>query len=250
VAELAADLVERRVAVIAAIGGSAPGLAAKAATSTIPIVFQTGADPVKDGLVASMERPGGNVTGASGLALAMEPKRLALLHELVPGASVLAFLINQSNRIAESRVLEMQEPARSVGLQLEILRAKTEQDLEPAFAALARQGAGALSVGNGAIFHDRCDQLVALAARHAVPALYEDRDFITAGGLISYSAGLNDSQRQAGVYVGRILMGEKSADLPIQQPNKFDLVLNLRTARTLGLDIPPALRARADEVIE
>jgi putative tryptophan/tyrosine transport system substrate-binding protein len=248
--ELAADLVERRVAVIAAIGGSAPGLAAKAATSTIPIVFETGGDPVKDGLVASMERPGGNVTGATGLALLVEPKRLELLHELVPRASLIGFLINPSNRIAESRVQEMQEPAALQGLRLEVFRAGTKEQLEPAFAAITRLGAGALSVGNSAMFREQRGQLVALAAAHAIPALYEDRDFVAAGGLASYSAGVNDAQRQTGVYVGRILMGERTADLSILQPSKFDLVLNLKTAKTLGLDVPAALRARADELIE
>jgi putative ABC transport system substrate-binding protein len=248
--ELAADLAERGVAVIAASGGSAPGLAAKAATSTIPIVFQTGADPVKDGLVVSMSRPSGNITGVTRLASTMELKRLELLRELVPKASVIAFLINPSNPVAEPRVLEMQEPARSLGLQLDVLRASTEHELETAFASLVRRGAGALSVGTGAVFHDRREQLVALAARHGIPAMYEDRDFVAAGGLMSYTAGPDDSQRQLGGYVGRILMGEKPADLPVLQPAKFNLVLNLKAAKALGLEIPPTLLARADEVIE
>jgi putative ABC transport system substrate-binding protein len=248
--ELVADLVGRRVAVIAAAGGSAPALAAKAATATIPIVFQTGADPVKDGLVASMSAPGGNITGATRLAETIEPARLALLHEAVPNAAVIAFLINAGNRIAESRVRAMEGQARAMGLRLERARAGSGQEIDAAFANLAQLGALALLVGAGSVFHDRRDEIVALAARYAIPAMYEERDFVAAGGLMSFSAGPDDSYRQLGRYVGRVLMGEKPADLPVAGPGRFKLVLNRRTAKALGLDIPASVIARADEVIE
>jgi putative tryptophan/tyrosine transport system substrate-binding protein len=248
--ELAADLVAHRVSVIAAAGGSAPARAAKSATSTIPIVFQTGADPVKDGLVAALDRPGGNITGATRLADSIEPERLELLHEAVPRASLIGFLINPSNRIAASRVRALEEPARALGLRLMTVQGSNEPEFEAAFAELARQGAGALSVGAGAVFHDRREALVALAARHALPTMYEERDFATAGGLLSFSAGPDDSYRQLGIYVGRVLAGEKPADLPVLTPGKFELVINRRTAKGLGLEIPAPVLARADEIIE
>jgi putative ABC transport system substrate-binding protein len=248
--DLAVELVERRVAVIAAAGSSGPARAAKAATATIPIVFQTGADPVKDGLVASMSAPGGNVTGATRLADTIEPKRLALLHEAVPKAAVIGFLINAGNRIAEARVRALEPQARELGLKLDTARAGSPEEIEAAFAALAQRGMGALSVGAGGIFHDRREQIVALAARHATPAMYEEREFVAAGGLLSYSADPDDSYRQLGLYVGRVLTGAKPSELPVAEPGKFELALNRKTARTLGLEIPATVLGRADELIE
>ena len=248
--ELAADLVARRVAVIAAAGSSAPAFAAKAATATIPILFQTGADPVKDGLVASMRAPGGNITGATRLADAIEPRRLALLHEALPNAAVIGFLVNAGNRIAAARVRAMEEDARAMGLRLATARAGSALEIEAGFADLARQGAGAVSVGAGGIFHDAREAIVALATRYALPAMYEEREFVGAGGLMSYSAGPDDSYRQLGRYVGRVLMGEKPAELAVAEPGRFELVLNRRTAKALGLEFPPAVLARAGEVVE
>jgi ABC-type uncharacterized transport system substrate-binding protein len=238
------------VTVIAALSSAAPGLAAKAATSVIPIVFQTGSDPVKDGLVASMNRPGGNVTGVSRLSVSLGPKRLELLRELVPQATVMAVLVNPTNQAGELQLLEMQEPARSLGLTLIVLRASTERELNTAFATLAQQGVGALLVANDPFFLSRRELLVALAARHAVPVSYSDRADAVAGGLMSYGASLGDSFRQAGIYVGRILKGEKPADLPVAQPTKFELIINLKTAKALGLTVPESFLLRADEVIE
>jgi putative tryptophan/tyrosine transport system substrate-binding protein len=248
--ELAADLVAHRVAVIAAAGSSAPARAAKSATSTIPIVFQTGADPVKDGLVAALERPGGNITGATRLADSIEPRRLELLHEAVPRATLIGFLINPSNRIAASRVRALEEPARALGLRLMAVQAGDEPQFATALAELARQGAGALSVGAGAVFQEGRAALVALAARYALPAMYEDREFVTAGGLMSFSAGPDDSYRQLGLYVGRVLAGEKPGDLPVLTPGKFELVINRTTAKGLGLEIAAPVLARADEIID
>jgi putative ABC transport system substrate-binding protein len=247
---LAMDLVRRRVNVIAAIGTSAPGLAAKAATSAIPIVFQTGNDPVQAGLVASLNQPGGNVTGISRVAVALAPKRLELLRDLVPKATVVAFLINPSNPQANRQVMEMEEPARLLGLDLVVLKASTETQLDAAFAALVQQGAGALQIPNDPFFTAQRGKLHVLAARHAIPAMYTDRDDVESGGLMSYGASRWDSYRQVGVYVGRILNGEKASELPVAQPTRFEFVLNLKTAKALGLTVPPSMFARADEVIE
>jgi ABC-type uncharacterized transport system substrate-binding protein len=247
---LAADLVRERVAVIAALAAAAPGLAAKAATSSIPIVFQTGSDPVKDGLVASLNRPGGNITGVSRLAVDLGPKRLEMLLELMPQATVVAVLVNPTNRIAELQQKELEEPARARGLKLVILAASTERELETAFANAVQQRVDALLVANDPFFFSRNEQLIALAARERLPVNYADRADALGGGLMSYGSSLADSFRQTGVYVGRILAGAKAADLPVMQATKFELVINLKTAKTLGLEIPATLLARADEVIE
>jgi putative tryptophan/tyrosine transport system substrate-binding protein len=247
---LAADLVRRRVAVIAAGGTAAPALAAKAATSTIPIVFQTGSDPVKDGLVASLNRPGGNVTGVSRLSFALGPKRLELLHELVPNATAIAFLVNPANPVAPSQVEEIREPARSLGLQLHVLEASSERQIESAFETSTQRRAGALLLANDTFLSTRRELFIALAARHAIPVIYPNRETVVAGGLMSYDASAEDSFRQVGTYVGRILKGEKPADMPVLQPTKFELVINVKTAKALGLDVPWFLQQRADEVIE
>jgi putative ABC transport system substrate-binding protein len=247
---LAADLVRRRVIVIAACGSSAPGLAAKAATSSIPIVFQTGSDPVADALVASMNRPGGNVTGVSRMTVALEPKRLELLHDVVPKATVIAFLHNPSSPRAELQVEQLGEPARALGLELEVAKASTEHELDSAFATIARQDARALLVATEPSYTGWYDKIAALAARHAIPAMFPNRTAVAAGGLMSYDSSLIDSYRQVGVYVARVLKGEKPAELPVMQPTKFELVINLKTAKALGLEVPPMLLARADEVIE
>jgi putative ABC transport system substrate-binding protein len=247
---LAAELVLRRVNVIAAGGSSAPGLAAKAATISIPIVFQTGADPVADGLVASMNRPGANVTGVSRFSVALDPKRIELLHEAIPKASVVAFLVNAGSPRSGLQIKQVQESARSLGLTLELSTVNAESDLDGAFAAWKRQGVGALLVANDPAMTPWTERIVALALRYAMPAMFNTRAYVEAGGLMSYDSSLTDSYRQVGVYVGRILKGDKPADLPILEPTKFDFILNLKTARALGLEIPLKLHAFADEVIE
>jgi putative ABC transport system substrate-binding protein len=248
---MAADLVRRPVAVIAATGGTASALAAKAATTTIPIVFSTGGfDPVKMGLVASFNRPGGNVTGVYSLTAAVEPKRLGLLRELVPNAAMIAVLLNPTNPNTENEVKDISEAARSVGQQIHILNASTERDLDTAFATLAQLRAGALLVGPDPFFYSRRDHIVELAARHAIAAIYEERMFAVAGGLVSYGTSFADGYRQVGIYTGRILKGDKPADLPVFGLTRFEFVINLKTAKTLGLTIPPGLLAIVDEVIE
>jgi putative ABC transport system substrate-binding protein len=246
---LAADLVGRKVDVMVAIS-VLPTRAAKSATSTIPIVFTSVSDPVGLGLVASLARPGGNLTGFSSLSTELSPKRLELLSELVPQAGVIALLVNPNNANAEPVIRDVQEAARAKGVQVPILKAVTEDEIDAAFTSLVELHAGALFVGGDPFFFSRREQLLGLASRHAVPAIYIWREFAAAGGLISYGVRVTDTFRQAGSYTGKILKGAKPADLPVQQPTTFDLVVNLKTAKELGLTVPPSILARADEVIE
>jgi putative tryptophan/tyrosine transport system substrate-binding protein len=247
---LAADLIGGKVDLIATGGGPPSALAAKSATSTIPIVFEVGADPVATGLVASLARPGGNLTGVSILLAELVPKRLELLSELVPQARVIALLVNPNGPEAEPTIRDAQKAAHARGLQLPILKAATEGEIDAAFASLVQMHAGALLVGNDPFFFNRREQLMALAARHAVPAMYFFRDFTASGGLISYGPSLAVMYHQVGIYAGKILKGAKPAYLPVEQATKLELVLNLKTAEALGLTIPQSILARADEVIE
>ncbi|MFL6796614.1 MAG: ABC transporter substrate-binding protein [Xanthobacteraceae bacterium] len=247
---LAADLVSRRVALVVATGGQRPALVAKAASSTIPIVFTGGGDPVKLGLVASLARPGGTATGVVNISTEVTAKRLELLREMVPNAITIAVLLNPTIPQADEQLREIEHAARATAQRTHVVNASTERDLDAAFADIAQQRVGALFVAGDPFFTSRRARLVALAAQNAIPASYSFRDFPLAGGLMSYGADLLDVHRQAGLYAGRILKGTKPADLPVLQPTKFDFVMNLKTARNLGLDVPSKLLAIADEVIE
>jgi putative tryptophan/tyrosine transport system substrate-binding protein len=247
---LAADLVRRQVSVIVASSPVDTALAAKAATATIPIVFGNGSDPVRFGLVASLNRPGGNITGITFLSTDLETKRLGLLRELVPQAAVIAVLVNPANANAENQSKELKEAARTLGLQLHFANARSEGDFDAAFATMVQMRVGALLVAGDPLFFFRRKQLVALAARHSIPALYDFRQYPEAGGLASYGTHLADAFHHVGIYAGRILKGEKPAELPVMQSTRFEFVINLKTAEALGLEVPPTLLARADEIIE
>jgi putative ABC transport system substrate-binding protein len=247
---LAADLVRSKVSIIVAAGGDPAVQAAKAATTTIPIVFVTGTDPLKAGLVSSFSRPSGNLTGVHVFLVGLGAKRLGLLHDLVPKAGLIAVLANPNLPPAGSELRDVQEAAGSLGLRLHILRAGDEREIDNAFATMMRERADALLVAADPFFTSRRDQIVKLAARYAIPAIYELREYAAAGGLMSYGTSLTDGYRQVGVYAGKILKGAKPGDLPVLQPTKLDLVINLKTANTLGLTIPPGVLAIADEVIE
>ncbi len=246
---LASELVALQVAVLFA-SSAGVARAAKAATATIPIVFANGGDPVKVGLVASMNRPGGNATGVSFHTSALIPKRLELLRELAPQAQTIAFLVNPTNPVAEGDIEEMEVAARSVGQRIIVVRARNEAEIDTAFATISQQRVDALLVDVDAYFSTRRDQLAALAASYRLLVSYNNRQYVEAGGLMSYGPNLDDAVRQAGVYAGRILKGEKPADLPVQTPTKYEFVINLKTAKALGIEVPPTLLARADEVIE
>jgi putative tryptophan/tyrosine transport system substrate-binding protein len=246
---LATDLVGRRVVVIVAYTDRA-ALAAKATTTTIPIVFLIGSDPIKLGLVASLARPGENITGTSWFGVDLEPKQLSLLHELVPNAATIALLVDLNAPSATSRVSQVQAAAHALGLQLVVLNARTPSDIDMAFSSVERERAGALLVGAGAFLVSRRAQIIALAARHAIPAIYGFREYSADGGLISYGNDIPNAFHRAGVYTGRILKGDKPADLPVERTTKFELIINLKTAKALGLDVPLNLQQLADEVIE
>jgi putative tryptophan/tyrosine transport system substrate-binding protein len=248
--ELAEDLVRRRVRVIAATGGSPSALAAARATTTIPIVFSVGVDPLRLGIVASLNRPGGNVTGVSYLSVPLTAKQLELLHEVVPQATAIGLLINPANPITDSDAKEAAAAAQALGLQLNILKASSEGDIDKAFTTFTQIRAEALLVGTDVFFSSRVHQFIALSAGHRLPVCYDRREFVMAGGLMSYGASLVEGYSQVGLYTGQILNGANPADLPVLQPTKFDLVINLKTAKALGIQIPPQLLARADEVIE
>jgi putative ABC transport system substrate-binding protein len=245
---LVADLLRRQVALI--VGNTPSALAAKAATTTVPIVFVTGGDPVRDGLVASLNRPGGNVTGVSFISVDLAAKQLGLLRELRPGAARIAVLVDPKWPLTKPFVSELRAAALAVGQELIILDVSSDREIETAFTTLAQRGAGALHVGVGAFLSSQRERIVALAARHRIPAVYVLRSYVAVGGLMSYGASTTDAYRQAGIYAGRILKGEKPDDLPVMLPTKFELVVNVKTAKALGLEIPPTLLALADEVIE
>jgi putative tryptophan/tyrosine transport system substrate-binding protein len=247
---MAADLVQRHVNVIAATTTPA-ALAAQAATTTIPIVFEVGTDPVRLGLVTNLNRPDGNVTGVTNLFVEVAPKRLELLHELLPTAKVMALLVNPADRnLAQIQSREVLSAARNRGLELHVLNVRSEGDFDAVFADIKRLRVGGLVIGAGPVFLRGLDKLAALTVRHAVPAIYSDRDFPAAGGLMSYGSHINESYRLAGVYTGRILKGENPAELPVLQATKFELVINLKAAKALGISVPPSMQARADEMIE
>ena len=248
--DIVTELIRRQVAVIVATGGDLSALAAKAATATIPIVFLTGRDPVELGLVARINRPGGNVTGVTLLALALEGKRLGLLRELVPGASLIVVLLNPDATLFAAQSKDIDNVARAVGQKVQVLTASNERALDEAFHAAAQLRTGAILVGSDPYLNSRQDQLVALAERYSIPAIFSFRESVTSGGLMSYGTSFAEAYRQVGDYTGRILKGAKPADLPVVQPTKFELVINLKTAKALGLNVPPTLLARADEVIE
>jgi putative ABC transport system substrate-binding protein len=248
---LAADLVRRKVMAIFTTGGLPPALAAKAATTTIPIVFLVGGDPVRLGLVASLNQPGGNLTGVTTMGTEIGPKRLELLHQLVPSATEIALLVNPSNpTLAERQSQDHRAAARSLGLKLQVMHASNDRELEAVFETLGNLRAAALVIGGDGFFNIRSEQIAAMTLRHTIPAIYQYREFAAAGGLLSYGGSLTDMYRLAGVYTGRILKGEKPAELPVQQSTKVELIINLKTAKTLGIDVPPTLLVRADEVIE
>ncbi len=246
---LATELVRRHVALIATSSTPA-AFAAKAATTTIPIVFETGADPVQLGLVASLSRPGGNVTGVTQLNVEVAPKRLELLHELLPTASVMALLVNPTGPAVAEKIHEMQTAAHSLGLELHVLNASSERDFNAVFANMIQLQAGGLVIGPDSFFASRSEQLAALTVRHAVPAVFETREFVTAGGLMSYGGSITDAYRLAGIYAARVLKGEKPGELPVQRATKVEMYINLKTARALGITIPLPLSGRADEIFE
>jgi putative ABC transport system substrate-binding protein len=245
---LVADLLRRQVALI--VGNTPSALAAKAATATVPIVFATGGDPVRDGLVASLNQPGGNVTGVSFISVELGAKQLGLLRELRPGAARIAMLVDPKWPLTQPFVSQVRVAASAMGQQIEVLDASSDREIETAFTTLVQRGAGALHVGLGTFLGSERERIVALAARYRIPAIYVLRDYVTAGGLMSYGANTTDSYRQAGIYAGRILKGEKPGDLPVMLPTKFEFVINVKTAKALSLEIPDKLLALADEVIE
>jgi putative ABC transport system substrate-binding protein len=247
---LVADLLERKAAAIYAAGGTEPAKVAKAATSTVPIVFGSAADPLKAGLVASLNRPGGNVTGISLIGSALEAKRLELLHQIVAGGAAIGALVNPNYPDANLQVQELEEAARVIGRPVDVVRASTDAQIDAAVAGLAEKGAGGLLVCQDVFFNSRRERLIGLAARHKLPAAYNQREYAELGGLVSYGTDFRDGYRQAGVYVGKILSGARPSDLPVLQPTKFELVINAKTARALALEIPPKLLFTADEVIE
>ena len=247
---LATELVRRQVAVLATVGGQQSARAAKAATNTIPIIFGIGEDPVDEGLVASVSRPDANITGATFSTSLLGAKRLGLLRDLVPGADLIALLVNPNTTQGQKQTRDVQEAARGLGQRLVVLNGGSDESIEASFAALTQQHVGALLVGSDPFFDVRRDRLVALAAQHRVPAIYQFREYVLAGGLMSYGASITDMYRQVGLYVGRILKGEKTTDLPVMQPTKFELVINLKTAKTLGIKLTDNLLSLADEVIE
>jgi putative ABC transport system substrate-binding protein len=250
VPDLAADLVRRQVAVIAAVGGNNSALAAKAATATIPVVFTSSADPVRVGLVASLNRPGGNVTGVSWFSAELGPKRLELLNELVPNITVVALIVNPQSREFTDQPETAQQAARALGWRLHVIAASSENEIDSAFALAKQQRANAILMGSDPLFRSRFKQIIAQAAHHAIPTIYVVREFVEGGGLISYGNSIRDAYRRAGIQTGRLLKGLKPNDLPVDRSTKYELVINLKTAKALRLEVPPTLLARADEVIE